>query len=58
LVVDSVLPIGRRDVEQAKEPRIVCQGALHVAVMARHNVAQLIRFDRGFDAYPGTKRLA
>jgi predicted nucleic acid-binding protein len=32
--------------------------ALHIAVMARHDVTQLMSFDRGFDAYPGIKRLA
>jgi hypothetical protein len=32
--------------------------ALHVAVMTCHDIAQLMSFDRGFDAHPGIKRLA
>ena len=62
-VVDDVLPIGRTDVEQARDTLLRYQGlsardALHIAVMARHDIAQLMSFDRGFDAYPRIKRLA
>jgi predicted nucleic acid-binding protein len=32
--------------------------ALHIAVMSGHGIAQLLSFDRGFDAYPGVKRLS
>jgi uncharacterized protein len=61
-VVDDVLPIGRADVEDAKDtllryPALSARDALHVAIMARHNVTQLMSFDRGFDSYPGIKRL-
>jgi len=61
-VVDDVLPIGRADVEHAKDtllryPALSARDALHVAVMARHNVTQLMSFDGGFDSYPGIKRL-
>jgi uncharacterized protein len=61
-VVDDVLPIGRGEVEQAKDtllryPALSARDALHVAIMARHNVTQLLSFDRGFDSYPGIKRL-
>jgi uncharacterized protein len=61
-VVDDVLPIGRVDVEDAKDtllryPALSARDALHVAIMARHNVTQLMSFDRGFDSYPGIKRL-
>lgn len=62
-VVDDVLPVERADVEQAKDTLLRYQGmssrdALHVAVMARHDIARLLSFDRGFDAYPGITRLA
>lgn len=62
-VVDDVLPIGRVDVEQARDTLLRYQGlsargALHIAVLARHDVTQLMSFDRGFDAYPGIERLA
>ncbi len=62
-VVDDVLPIGRTEVEQAKDtllryPGLSARDALHVATMARYDIAQLMSFDRGFDTYPGIKRLS
>lgn len=62
-VVDDVLPIARSDAEQAKDTLLRYHGlsardALHVAVMSRHGISQLMSFDRGFDAYPGIARLA
>lgn len=61
-LVDDVLAIGRMEVEDAKDILLRYQGlsardALHVAVMARHHITQLMSFDRGFDVYPGIKRL-
>lgn len=61
-VVDDVLPVDRTDVDDAKDILLRYHGlsardALHIAVMAHHNIAQLMSFDRGFDAYPGIKRL-
>jgi predicted nucleic acid-binding protein len=62
-VVDDVLPIGRTHVEQARDTLLRYRGlsardALHVAVMAHHNIAHIMSFDRGFDAFPGITRLA
>ncbi len=62
-VVDDVLAIERTDVEHAKDTVLRYQSlsardALHLAVMARHDISQLMSFDRGFDEYPGIKRLA
>jgi predicted nucleic acid-binding protein len=62
-VVDDVLPIARINVEQAKDillryQNLSARDALHVAVMARHDITELMSFDRGFDAYPGIERLA
>lgn len=62
-VVDDVLPIGRADVEAAKDILLRYQGmsardALHVAVMTHHDIEALMSFDRGFDSYPGINRLA
>lgn len=62
-VVDDVLSIARADVELAKDTLLRYQGlssrnALHVAVMAHHEVAELMSFDLGFDAYPAIKRRA
>lgn len=61
-VVDDVPPIGRADIERAKDTlshyrSLSARDALHIAVMTRHNVAQLMSFDRGLDSYPGIKRL-
>jgi predicted nucleic acid-binding protein len=61
-VVDDVLPIGRIEVEQAKDTLLHYRGlsardALHVAVMGRYNIAQVMSFDHGFDAHPGLGRL-
>lgn len=61
-VIDEVLSVGRADVEHAKDtllryPQLSACDALHVAIMARHNIAQLMSFDRGFDHYPGITRL-
>lgn len=62
-VVDDVLAIERVDVEHTKDTVLRYQSlsardALHVAVMARHDITQLMSFDRGFDVYPGIERLA
>ncbi|MGH3525344.1 MAG: type II toxin-antitoxin system VapC family toxin [Mycobacterium sp.] len=61
-VVDDVLPIGRVDVEQARDillryQELSARDALHVAVMAHHDITVLMSFDHGFDAYPTIKRL-
>ncbi len=62
-VVDDVLAIERVDVEHTKDTVLRYQSlsardALHVAVMARYDITQLMSFDRGFDVYPGIERLA
>jgi predicted nucleic acid-binding protein len=62
-VVDDVLAIERVDVEHTKDTVLRYQSlsardALHVAVMARHDITRLMSFDRGFDVYPGIERLA
>lgn len=62
-VVDDVLAIERTDVERAKDTvlryrSLSARDALHLAVMARRDIGQLMSFDRGFDEYPGIKRLA
>jgi len=62
-VVDDVLAIERADAEHTKDTvlryhSLSARDALHVAVMARHGITELMSFDRGFDAYPGIQRLA
>lgn len=61
-VVDDVLSVARTDVEDAKDtllryPDLSARDALHVAIMGRHNITELMSFDRGFDSYPGINRL-
>ncbi|MCV7379840.1 VapC toxin family PIN domain ribonuclease [Mycobacterium alsense] len=61
-VVDDVLSVARTDVEHAKDtllryPDLSARDALHVAIMDRHNITELMSFDRGFDSYPGINRL-
>jgi predicted nucleic acid-binding protein len=62
-VVDAVLPIERRDAELARDVllarwQLSARDALHVAVMQRHGIDQIISFDRGFDEVSGIVRLA
>ncbi|MBI1737315.1 MAG: PIN domain-containing protein [Candidatus Rokubacteria bacterium] len=61
-IVDEVFPVEFRDVENAKvvvlgRAVLSARDALHVAVMERHRVRQILSFDAGFDAVPGVTRL-
>jgi predicted nucleic acid-binding protein len=54
-VVDDVLAIEEADVFAAKGllqsgGRLSARDALHVAVMRRHGIREILTFDRGFDA--------
>ena len=62
-VVDEVMPIEELDVRMAKDILLGTQGlssrdALHVAVMRRKSVDQIMTFDRGFDGVPGIVRIS
>jgi predicted nucleic acid-binding protein len=62
-VVDEVLPIERPLVERAKNivlgrRRLSARDALHLAVMERHAITQILTFDAGFDGLPGIERLS
>jgi predicted nucleic acid-binding protein len=61
-LVDVVLSVEEADVFLAKDlvhthPRLSVRDALHVAVMRRNQVLEILSFDRGFDAIPGIRRL-
>lgn len=61
-VVEDVLPIDLEDLRTAKDLvmggyRSSARDALHVAVMRRHGIAEVMSFDRGFDRYPGLRRV-
>jgi predicted nucleic acid-binding protein len=62
-VVDEVFPIDEQDVRAAKDillgtSQISSRDALHVAVMRRHGVREIMSFDQGFDGMHGIVRLS
>jgi predicted nucleic acid-binding protein len=61
-LVDEVIPIDGNDVEHAKaivleRHTLSARDALHVAVMQRRRIPEILSFDRGFDSVPGIRRL-
>lgn len=62
-VVDEVFPIELPHVERAKEivsayTSLSARDALHLAIMEANGVDQIMSFDKGFDAFPGVRRLS
>lgn len=62
-VADEVFPVARIDAEKAKDVLLGSKGlsardALHVAIMRRYGVSEILSFDTGFDNCAGIKRLA
>ena len=60
--VDEVLPMDAADVQRAKEivlsnEQLSARGAIHVAIMQREGIDQIMSFDAGFDQVPGITRL-
>ena len=59
-VVDEVYPVDPEDVALAKRitltSRLGARDALHVAVMQRRDVAEIMTFDIAFDGVPGIRR--
>lgn len=61
-LVEDVLAVEGADVFAAKDllyahPQLSARDALHVAVMRRHEITEVVSFDRGFDAVSGIARL-
>lgn len=61
-VVDQVFPIERQDVEKARDILLGATGlsardAVHLAIMQRFDIREILSFDTGFDGYPGIRRL-
>lgn len=61
-VVDDVFSIQATDVERAKtivlgSVRLSARDAIHLAIMERHGVDQIMSFDTGFDSHPGITRV-
>jgi hypothetical protein len=62
-VVDQVLPIDGAAAARAKEivlghRRLSARDAVHLAVMEKHGIEQILSFDYGFDEFPGVTRLS
>ena len=62
-VVDEVFPIDRSDVERAGRillggRRLSARDSMHLAIMERHRIDRILSFDRGFDSWPGIRRLS
>ena len=62
-IVDEVFPVEEQDVRQAKDilfamGRLSSRDALHLAIMRRHSVREIMSFDSGFDGLPGISRIA
>jgi uncharacterized protein len=59
-VVDEVYPVEQADVERARTlvttSLLTARDALHVAVMQRRDVAEIMSFDADFDRVPGIRR--
>jgi len=60
--VDEVFAIELRDVEKAKDllqgsPGLSARDAIHVALMERNDVSDILTFDAGFDQVPGIRRV-
>ncbi len=60
--VDEIFPAEATDVERAKDillgsPPISARDALHVAIMQRRGVTTILSFDKGYDGFPGIRRL-
>jgi predicted nucleic acid-binding protein len=62
-VVDDVFAVEAADVERAKtillgSQRLSARDAIHLAIMERHGIDQIMSFDAGFDGIPGVTRVS
>jgi predicted nucleic acid-binding protein len=62
-IVDEVLPVALADVQRARDvllatKSISARDALHIAIMEAHGIDTILTFDRGFDLYPGIRRIS
>jgi predicted nucleic acid-binding protein len=59
-IVDEILPIELEDVERARQlvvgSRLGARDALHVGVMQRRGIAEVLSFDADYDLVPGITR--
>jgi predicted nucleic acid-binding protein len=61
-LVDEIFPIEFEDVDGARRlvasSRLGARDALHVAVMKRREIGEILSFDTDFDGIPGIRRRA
>jgi uncharacterized protein len=62
-IVDEVFSVDQGITERAKEivlgyRQLSARDAVHLAVMKRHGIEQILSFDSGFDRFPGVIRLS
>ena len=60
-IVDEVLPVDAEAVSLAREivlghPGLTARDAVHLAIMRRHEIGEILSFDRHFDNLPGVLR--
>ncbi len=61
-IVDRVLVVDRAVIERAKQivleyRRLSARDAVHLSVMEKNGIEQILSFDSGFDSFPGIARL-
>jgi predicted nucleic acid-binding protein len=61
-IADQVLAVESADVFAAKDlihahPKLSARDAIHIAVMRRRQIKEILSFDRGFDTVAGITRL-
>jgi uncharacterized protein len=61
-IVDQVLAVESADVFAAKDlvhshPQLSARDAVHIAMIRRREIAEILSFDRGFDTVAGITRL-
>lgn len=62
-IVEEVYPIDQDDVERARnllmsKSGLSARDALHVAIMERHGIRQIVTFDAGFDEISSIRRIS
>jgi uncharacterized protein len=62
-IVDEVLDVDADVVQRAKQivlgyRQLSARDAVHLAVMERNGIRQILSFDSGFDVFPGISRLS
>jgi hypothetical protein len=62
-LVDEVFPVDLAVLERAKQivlayHRLSARDAVHLAVMERNGIKQILSFDAGLDSFPGITRLS